>query len=48
MDGVLQSTLPVEKKVVPTLKPSGKKGKTDSVMGFGIPYAGPKSGYGKA
>jgi len=49
MDGVIASTIPSSMRAVPELHkvPAREIGKTNSKMAAGIPYAGPKSGYGK-
>jgi hypothetical protein len=50
MEGVIASTIPAHMKAVPELHkvPAREVGKTDSKMGVGGTYAGPKSGYGMA
>jgi len=49
MDGVIRKTTP-ESKAVPEHQkvPAKEVGKTNSKMGVGVPFSGPKSGYGKA
>ena len=48
MDGVIASTVPSDRKMMPELHklPAREIGKTDSKMGVGGTFAGPKSGYG--
>lgn len=48
MDGVIASTVPASMKDTPEIHDVPKRdiGKTDSKMAMGVPYAGPKSGYG--
>ena len=48
MEGVLASTVPMHMKAVPELQPVHQKNKTVSKMSVGMPYSGPKSGYGMA
>lgn len=48
MDGILTSTTPRDMEKVPDLQKNHEKNKTVSKMAAGVPYAGPKSGYGKA
>ena len=50
MEGVIASTIPAHMKAVPEIHkvPAREVGKTQSKMGVGVPYAGPKSGYGRA
>lgn len=48
MDGVIAATVPAHMKDVPELHPNHEKDKSASKMGVGVPYAGRKSGYGKA
>lgn len=48
MDGVIAATVPAHMKDVPELQPVHEKDKSASKMGVGVPYAGRKSGYGKA
>lgn len=48
MEGVLASTVPAHMKDVPELQPVHTKDKTASKMASGVPYSGPKSGYGMA
>ena len=50
MEGVIASTIPAHMKPVPELHkvPAREIGKTDSKMSVGMPYSGPKSGYGMA
>jgi len=47
MDGVIASTVPAHMKDVPELHPVHEKDASASKMAAGVPYAGPKSGYGK-
>ena len=48
MEGVIASTVPTHMRDVPELHPvpASEQGKTDSRMGVGRTYPGPKSGYG--
>lgn len=48
MDGVIAATVPAHMKDVPELHPNHEMDKSASKMGVGVPYAGRKSGYGKA
>ena len=48
MEGVLESTIPEHMKAVPELQKVHEHSKTVSKMASGVPYAGPKSGYGMA
>lgn len=48
MEGVIASTVPAHMKDVPELHPVHEKDATASKMAAGVPYAGPKSGYGQA
>lgn len=48
MEGVLASTIPEHMKAVPELHKVHDKNKTVSKMAAGVPYSGPKSGYGMA
>lgn len=48
MEGVIASTVPVHMKDVPELHPVHEKDMTASKMASGVPYSGPKSGYGMA
>lgn len=47
MEGVIDSTIPEHMKDVPELHKVHEKNKTVSKMAAGLPYSGPKSGYGK-
>lgn len=49
MEGVIASTVPTHMKDVPELHvvPEHERGATDSKMGVGRSYPGPKSGYGE-
>lgn len=48
MEGVIASTVPTHMRDVPELHPVHEKDATASKMAAGVPYAGPKSGYGMA
>ena len=48
MEGVLASTVPAHMRDVPELHPVHEKDHTASKMAAGVPYSGPKSGYGMA
>ena len=48
MEGVIASTVPAHMKDVPELHPVHEKDATASKMAVGLPYSGPKSGYGMA
>lgn len=48
MEGVIASTIPAHMRAVPELHPVHETDKTASKMAAGVPYAGPKSGYGMA
>jgi hypothetical protein len=48
MEGVIASTVPAHMRDVPELQPVHEKDATASKMATGVPYSGPKSGYGAA